>query len=183
MAKSYKAGIVGCGSVAHAHVEGYQQLDQVEIVAVVDPHAPARQIYLDTYGIAKGFDTIEGMLEAEVPDIVSVCTWHLLHPEATIAAAQAGVAGVICEKPMAIGAGEADRMVEACEASGTKLVISHQRRFTPGWEKARDLVAEGAIGRPIFSTPAREDGRISTCSCRRVTRTSAATPMRIRFAN
>jgi UDP-N-acetyl-2-amino-2-deoxyglucuronate dehydrogenase len=120
MAKSYKAGIVGCGSVAHAHVEGYQQLDQVEIVAVVDPHAPARQIYLDTYGIAKGFDTIEGMLEAEVPDIVSVCTWHLLHPEATIAAAQAGVAGVICEKPMAIGAGEADRMVEACEARAAR---------------------------------------------------------------
>ncbi len=149
--KSYKAAIVGCGGIAHAHVEGYQPLDQVEIVAVVDPHAPARQIYMDTYGIPAGYATIEAMLESEHPDLVSICTWHLLHPQATIAAAQAGVAGIICEKPMAIGAGAADSMVEACEASGTKLVIGHQRRFTPGFERARELIAEGAVGQPIFA--------------------------------
>jgi UDP-N-acetyl-2-amino-2-deoxyglucuronate dehydrogenase len=151
MAKSYKVAIAGCGSIAHAHVEGYQQLENVEIVAVVDPHAPARQIYMDTYGIAAGYETIESMLESVVPDIVSICTWHLLHPQGTIAAARGGVAGVICEKPMAIGAGAADSMIEACEASGTKLVVSHQRRFTPGWEKARELIAAGAIGQPIFA--------------------------------
>jgi UDP-N-acetyl-2-amino-2-deoxyglucuronate dehydrogenase len=151
MKKTYKAVIVGCGGIAHAHVEGYQQLDEVEIVAVVDPHAPARQIYMDTYGIVSGYDAIEMMLEKEAPDIVSICTWHLLHPQATIAAAQAGVAGIICEKPMAIGAAAADSMVEACDASGTKLVIGHQRRFTPGWIRARDLVAEGAIGQPILA--------------------------------
>ena len=86
------------------------------------------------------------MLSTAQPDIVSVCTWHLLHPGPTIAAANAGVKGVICEKPMAVGMGLADQMVEACERSGTKLVISHQRRFTPGWERARALVQGGAIG-------------------------------------
>ncbi len=151
MKKSYKTAIIGCGGIAHAHVEGYQQIDQVEIVAVVDPHAPACQIYMDTYGIPAGYAAVEDMLEKEKPDIVSICTWHLLHPQATIAAARAGVAGIICEKPMAIGAAAADSMVEACEASGTKLVIGHQRRFTPGWQKARDLVAEGAIGQPILA--------------------------------
>ncbi len=151
MKKLYKTAIIGCGGIAHAHVGGYHQIDQIEIVAVVDPHAPARQIYMDTYGIPSLYDTIEDMLESESPDIVSICTWHLLHPQATIAAARAGVAGIICEKPMAIGAAAADSMVEACEASGTKLVIGHQRRFTPGWQKARDLVAEGAIGQPMLA--------------------------------
>ena len=46
---------------------------------------------------------VEEMLEKAKPDIVSVCTWHLLHPAPTIAAANAGVRAVICEKPMAIG--------------------------------------------------------------------------------
>ena len=158
MDKTYRAAIVGCGSIGHAHVEGYRQLDNVDIVAAVDPYAPARQSYIDIYGIPTGYDTIEAMLESETPDIVSVCTWHLLHPEITIAAAAAGVPAVICEKPMAIGAAAADSMVEACEASGTKLAISHQRRFTPGWEKARDLVAEGAIGQPILARNRVADG-------------------------
>jgi UDP-N-acetyl-2-amino-2-deoxyglucuronate dehydrogenase len=59
---------------------------------------------------------------------------------------------VICEKPMAIGLAAADSMIQACEASGTKLVISHQRRFTKGWEKARQLLQEGVIGQPLFVT-------------------------------
>ena len=90
------------------------------------------------------------MLEKAKPDIVSVCTWHPLHPAPTIAAAQAGVKAVICEKPMATSLGAANSMVDACEASGTKLIISHQRRFTPGWEKARELIQQKVIGDPVW---------------------------------
>jgi UDP-N-acetyl-2-amino-2-deoxyglucuronate dehydrogenase len=45
--------------------------------------------------------------------------------------------------------GRADAMVDVCEANGVKLAISHQRRFTPGWEKAKELVEDGAIGIPL----------------------------------
>ena len=78
------------------------------------------------------------------------CTWHLLHPDCTIGAANGGVPGIICEKPMAIGLGEADRMLEACEQNGAKLVISHQRRFTPGWERARALMRDKVIGDAVM---------------------------------
>ena len=149
MPKEYTVAIVGCGSIAHAHVSGYQNLDNVRMVAVADPVEAARRIYQNEYDIPRGYDTIEQMLEKEKPDIVSVCTWHLLHSPLSVIAAQAGVKGVICEKPMAIAVGEADKMIEAADASGTKLVIGHQRRFTPGWNRARDLIREGAIGKPI----------------------------------
>jgi UDP-N-acetyl-2-amino-2-deoxyglucuronate dehydrogenase len=151
MGKTYKVAIVGCGGIGNSHMEGYNLLDNVEVIAAVDPNPYARQAYLGQYDIPKGYASIEEMLETESPDIVSVCAWHLLHAPLTVAAAKAGVPAVICEKPMTIGMAEADRMVEACEASGTKLAISHQRRFTPGWEKARELVADGAIGTPIFA--------------------------------
>ena len=158
MTNQYKAAIIGCGSIGHAHMEGYNLVDEVEVVAVADPVAAARARYVEQYSITQQYESVEEMLENARPDIVSVCTWHLLHPAPTIAAAQAGVKAVICEKPMAIGMEAADSMVSACQASGTKLIISHQRRFTPGWEKARQLIREGAIGTPLFVTNKVADG-------------------------
>ena len=139
-------------------MDGYELTDEVEVVAVADPVAAARARYVEQCGIPQQYESVEEMLENAQPDIVSVCTWHLLHPAPTIAAAQAGVKAVICEKPMAIGMEAADSMVDACDASGTKLIISHQRRFTPGWEKARQLIREGAIGTPLFVTNKVADG-------------------------
>ena len=150
MSKKYSAAIIGCGSIGNAHMDGYNLVDNVEVVAVADPLLVAREEYMERYDIPQGYPTVEEMLAKAEPDIVSVCTWHPLHPAPTIAAAQAGVKAVICEKPMATSLGAANSMVDACEASGTKLIISHQRRFTPGWEKARELVQEKAIGDPVW---------------------------------
>ena len=150
MSKKYTAAIIGCGSIGNAHMDGYNLVDNVEVVAVADPLLIAREEYMETYSIPQGYATVEEMLEKAKPDIVSVCTWHPLHPAPTIAAAQAGVKAVICEKPMATSLGAANSMVDACEASGTKLIISHQRRFTPGWEKARELIQQKVIGDPVW---------------------------------
>lgn len=149
MGAKYTAAIAGCGSIGHAHMAGYQQAG-VEVIAVADPLPIARGEYLDRYGIRQGYATVEEMMEKAGPEIVSVCTWHPLHPAPTIAAARGGARAVICEKPMATSVGQARRMLEACQASGAKLVISHQRRFTPGWEKGRQLVQEGAVGQPLW---------------------------------
>ena len=148
----YTAAIVGCGSIGNAHMEGYNLIDDIEVIAVCDPSLAARKTYMDEYGIEGEFESVAEMMAQAKPDIVSVCTWHLLHPAPTIAAAKGGAKAVICEKPMAIGRGAADSMVDGCTENGTKLVISHQRRFTHGWEKARALVEEGAIGEPLFVT-------------------------------
>ena len=148
----YTAAVVGCGSIGNAHMEGYNLVNDVEVIAVADPIAAARKTYVEEYGIAQEFETVEEMMEKAKPDIVSVCTWHLLHPGPTVAAAKGGAKAVICEKPMAIGMAPADQMVDGCQEHGAKLVISHQRRFTPGWEKAKAMLEEDAIGTPIFVT-------------------------------
>ena len=159
MAKKYRAVIIGAGSIGNAHLDGYRRVGEVEVTAVVDPYEPARQSYMDEYGIPRGYSAVAEMLDAEQPDIVSVCTWHLLHDPLTVeVAACPSVKGIICEKPMAMGMGSADRMVEAAEANGVKLVVSHQRRFTPGWERARELVREGAIGEPLRADLRVRDG-------------------------
>ena len=144
-------------------MDGYNLVDNVEVVAVADPLLIAREEYMETYSIPQGYATVEEMLEKAKPDIVSVCTWHPLHPAPTIAAAQASVKAVICEKPMATSLGAANSMVDACEASGTKLIISHQRRFTPGWEKARELIQQKVIGDPVWVKLPRSCRDCSNC--------------------
>ncbi len=150
MSARYKAAIVGCGGIANAHMQGYSKVEDVEVVACVDPIPEARQMYMDDWGIPRSYATLEECAQDAEPDIVSVCTWHLLHDLITAeAATHPSIKAVICEKPMAIGMERANRMVDACDENGVKLVISHQRRFTPGWESARKLVADGAIGIPL----------------------------------
>jgi predicted dehydrogenase len=146
MSARYRAAIVGCGDIGHAHAEGFRANPEVELVAVVDPVEPARRQFRAEYGVPAAYPSVEELFAAGAPDIVSVCVWHRLHAPITIAAAGAGVRAVICEKPMATSMAEVDAMIEACDRAGTRLVVSHQRRFTPGWERARDLVAAGAIG-------------------------------------
>lgn len=150
-ASTRTAAIVGCGDIAHAHVQGYQ-VAGVELVAYVDPLPVARDQFVREYGGGAGYASLDEMFDAGIePELISVCAWHLLHAPLTVAAARKPVRGIICEKPMAVGLGDADGMIEACEAAGIKLVISHQRRFTLGWEKGRELVAAGEIGTPQFA--------------------------------
>jgi predicted dehydrogenase len=142
----YQAAIIGCGDIGHAHAEGYVANPAVALRAVVDPYEPARRQFQAEYGVPEAYASAEELYAAFRPDIVSVCVWHRLHAPMTIAAAGAGARAVICEKPMATSMAEVDAMIEACDRAGTKLVVSHQRRFTPGWERARELVAAGAVG-------------------------------------
>ena len=105
------AAIVGCGDIAHHHVTGYQ-LEGVDIVAFVDPLPVARDQFVAEYGTGKGYASLQEMFAKVTPDLVSVCAWHLLHAPLTIEAAAGGVQGITCEKPMAVGMADADRMVE-----------------------------------------------------------------------
>ena len=57
------------------------------------------------------------------PDIVSICTWHSLHHIQTIDIARRGVKAIICEKPMAIGSGPAQEMLDACKENDVELII------------------------------------------------------------
>ena len=95
MKQKYTAAIIGCGDIAHHHVSGYK-LAGIDVCAVVDPLKAARNQFSCEYGIKAGYESAEELFASEKPDIVSVCTWHLLHPGPTICAAEAGVVGVIC---------------------------------------------------------------------------------------
>ena len=147
----YKVAVVGAGSISQAHMNGYNlNKDRVEVVGVVDPYKIAQDEFKDQYSIKNSYSSIDDLFNDCTPDIVSICTWHSLHHVQTIDIAKRGVKAIICEKPMAIGSGPAQEMLDACKENDVELIISHQRRFTPGWEKAKEIVDSGLIGKIQF---------------------------------
>ena len=146
MSKQYRVGIIGCGRVAARHANAYTTVESTELVAAAEPDPERRLKFDETYGIVGLYENYREMLANEELDIISICTWPPLHCEMTVAAAESGIQGILCEKPMALNLGEADRMLEACEEAGTKLVIGHQHRFDPQSTNAVELVKGNAIG-------------------------------------
>lgn len=158
-----RAGIVGCGRKAatlddeercrtnysippDAHAAAYRQVPNVTLAAAADPNASKRTLMRDRWGVEAVYADYCEMLSREHLDIVSVTTRAPMHAEVTIAAAEAGVRGVLCEKAMATSLQEADAMIEACGRAGTTLLINHTRRWHPTYARAADAVRGGHIG-------------------------------------
>ncbi|PTL38623.1 Gfo/Idh/MocA family protein [Alkalicoccus saliphilus] len=141
-----KAAVIGCGSIArHRHLLEYQANPEVEITAVCDINQE-RAEDLGSIFDAMAYTDYEEMLEREEIDVVSVCTPNYLHAPMTIKALESG-RHVLCEKPMATSAEEADEMIEAAKNARKWLMIAHNQRFVPSHEKARQLISDGEIGK------------------------------------
>lgn len=81
---------------------------------------------------------------------MSVCTPHPTH-EAVVLEATSGGAHVLCEKPIAVEAEAAERMVRSAERHGVTLGVVFQRRFWPGAQALRTAIDEGRLGRPMLA--------------------------------
>ncbi len=134
--------------MSHLHATGYNETGRCEIVALCDAVPERAEDFNARHadGNAQIFTDYEKMLADVRPDIVSICTWPALHAPMTIACAEAGVRAIHCEKPMAPTWGEAGRMAEACRERNVQLSFNHQRRFLDVFQRARQLVQDGAIG-------------------------------------
>jgi predicted dehydrogenase len=143
-----RVGVIGCGGIANVHIRGYLSTGRYEIVGLADLNESAMAEKDTTFNIKPNHYTdARTMLAEEKPDVVSVCTWHTGHAPWTIAAATHKPKAIISEKPMADNLGHAEQMVIACKRNGVKLAVAHQRRFIPSYVLARDLIAQGAIGK------------------------------------
>ncbi len=146
--KSYRVGIIGCGGTGRSHSRNWQKQPNVDVVAAMDIYEESAKRLADEFNIPAVYTDVHDMLAKEDLDIVSITTWQGPRAEATVAAANAGLKGILGEKPMAASLGQADDMLNACEQNNVKLVIGHQRRYSPVNIEIRRLVAAGAIGKP-----------------------------------
>jgi predicted dehydrogenase len=92
------------------------------------------------------YETFDRIADDEAIDIVYVVLPNSMHAEYTIRAAEAGK-HVICEKPMAVSAAEAQTMIDACEAAGRRLYIGYRLHFEPHNLEAMRIGQERVFGK------------------------------------
>lgn len=143
-----KVGIIGCGKIAQVrHIPEYLANPNAEICGFYDINLARAEELARKYG-AKAYPTYEALLADPGIDAVSVCAANHVHAEISIAALKAGK-HVLCEKPMAISLEECEAMVAAARESGKYLMIGQNQRLAKAHVKARELIAQGAIGKVL----------------------------------
>lgn len=161
--------ILGCGkrsttkegwAIGHAHARGWLAAVPNLRLCGVDPSPENLQAFGETFNLPAEnlFPSTDALYAALTPDYVSVCTWPSLHAPQVLEAAAKKVKGIACEKPMALDGQEMKSMIDACQTSGTRMVVMHQRRHMPVFEKARQLIADGKIGDGLVLEGRVQDG-------------------------
>lgn len=155
-----KTGIAGLGRSGWGiHYKALQNLaDQFEIAAVFDTDAKRLEESAGEIG-CKGYGDYDEMLADDNIELVIVATPNHLHAECSIKALEAGK-DVVCEKPMAVDSNEADQMIEAAQRTGNMLTIFQNRRYEADYQKIREVVNSGVLGRIVeIKVSAQKFGR------------------------
>ncbi len=145
MADILKVGVIGVGGIARTHMPGWEASELAEVVAGSDV---ARQP-LEAWGMlnnVSNLTTDPGELYADPDiDIIDICTPNMFHAELVVAALDAGK-HVICEKPLAPKPADIQKMIEARDRSGKKLMTAQHFRYHGSSQAMKRELETGVLG-------------------------------------
>jgi len=120
-----------------------------EVVSVVDANLEAAKNLASLLGGISYYESLTNAIKKEDFDAVFITTPTFTHHPLTVEAAEAGK-HIFCEKTMALTLQEADEMISVARRNNVKLQIGFMRRFDPEFRKAKSLIDEGVIGKPVL---------------------------------
>jgi predicted dehydrogenase len=123
-----KIAFAGAGYIINIHAQAAQAQKGIELAAVVEKYSDKSAALAEKFNIPNRYETIEELLKGGKVDALVIGTPNFLHAPQAIAALKAGV-HVLVEKPMAMNAHQAEKMVEASAQSAAILMVAHCWRF------------------------------------------------------
>lgn len=141
-----RIGVVGAGWGAGLHLEGFRRTGRVRLAALTSRTRGRAEQLAARYGVEEVVDTLEELVEKT--DVISVATPPDAHREAVLLAAEAG-RHVLCDKPVAVRAEEAQEMLQAAEKAGIIHATGFIWRYDPVFTAMAAQVRKGVIGRPL----------------------------------
>lgn len=147
--RKLRAGVIGCG-VGASHGYAYANAPEFELAAVCDLKPEALDRFFERSGVRRGtvreYEDYREMIERGRLDVVSVATPDEYHAGPVCDAANAGIKGILCEKPLASSLRDADLMLETVARNGAKMSVDHTRSWWPQFQAARTAIRRGEIG-------------------------------------
>jgi dihydrodiol dehydrogenase / D-xylose 1-dehydrogenase (NADP) len=144
-------GIIGAGSIAAAFSEALAALPNAERLAVGSRSGPTAEAFAEANGFSRSYASYGGLAADPDVDIVYVATPHPFHAENVELCLRAGKA-VLCEKPFAMNAAEARRVVGISRERGLFLMEGMWTRFFPLMDRLRGMLSDGTLGEPRMLT-------------------------------
>jgi 1,5-anhydro-D-fructose reductase (1,5-anhydro-D-mannitol-forming) len=147
-----KWGVIGASGIARKRVipEGILPSRNAETVALLGTRMETVRPVAEQFNVPRYYTRLDDFLADKDIQAVYIATPNNLHKEETVRCAEAGK-HVLCEKPMAMNVAEGREMIAACRANGVKLGIALMMRFHAAHRLARDLVAQGKLGRILMA--------------------------------
>lgn len=142
-----RVGVIGTGFGAQVQIPAFRAHPRAEVVAVASATPGKAREAASRFEIPHAFDDYREMLAKVDLDLVSITSPPDTHHPMSLAALARG-RHVLCEKPMALSAAQAEEMLAEALLRRVTHVIDHELRFNPNRRKIRRLVADGFIGVP-----------------------------------
>jgi len=142
-------GLVGYGAWGSHHARAIASLPGVTLAAIVECNAEGRQRAAAEHPGAKVFADHRAMLDSVELDAVDIVLPTHLHHRVGMEVLAAGK-HLLMEKPLAPDLAQCDELVAEARARGLLLAVGHEFRLSSLWGKARELIAAGAIGTPLY---------------------------------
>jgi predicted dehydrogenase len=148
-------GLIGCGRVAHIHMDAYRRIEKANVVAVSDVDLKRAKTFAGSYKIGKAFADYKDLLEMKNLDFVDVCTPTSTHASVVCDAAKFGH-NVLVEKPMALNVSDCERMINESKKRGIKLCVCHNQLFIPSVRQMKLMADSEDYDLTCFRTSHRE---------------------------
>lgn len=149
-------GLIGCGRVAHIHMNVYKNLKKADVVAVCDVDINRAKAFAQLYNIEKVFSNYADVFEVKDLGFVDVCTPTSTHETIVRYAAKYGI-NVLMEKPMGRNSKECERMIEEAKKHRTVLCVCHNQLFYPHVQHLKSIVDSEDFNMVSFRTSHREN--------------------------
>lgn len=144
----YSVVLVGCGPRGQQHAKAFlENSDRFNLVALCDKDSERLQSLSSILNIPKTYTNAEDMLSGEKPDVFCFATLPQIRFDLVELGVKHGVKAIAYEKPMATSLAEAQRIRDLCNEAGVKTIVSHQHKYGSHWQKVKELVDTGEIGK------------------------------------
>ncbi|MEM6318710.1 MAG: Gfo/Idh/MocA family oxidoreductase [Bacteroidota bacterium] len=145
MKRKIRIACIGAGYFAQFHVEAWQRIPEVELVAICDTQIEKAQQLAQKFSVKKAVSDVEELLGQEPLDVIDIITPPETHYALCLQAAKRGI-HIICQKPVAPTLLEAKQLVEQVAIHKVRLMIHENWRFKPWYRQIKQMLLDKAIG-------------------------------------
>ena len=151
MARKLRVGVIGVGGISSSqHLPHWKSSPHAELVALCDTNADRLSLRAKEYGLRATYSDWRALVARPDLDVIDITTPNTLHAPMAVAALEAGK-HVLCEKPIATSAIEAEHIVRTAKKHDRLVMINHHFRFNRAFRELLDRSDDAHLGHPYFA--------------------------------